>query len=97
MPGINICSAVRSRPEDLQAWLESRPTGGGLEVAAMADSPLHEDPTVGPPIYNRPLMSIKVKSENQKNGTIVHVQKEENLKPSELPGKNRGNERGTNR
>ena len=25
-------------------------------------------------------------------GTIVHVRKEENLKPSELPGKNRGNE-----
>jgi hypothetical protein len=24
------------------------------------------------------------------NGTIVHVRQEENLKPSELPGKNRG-------
>ena len=26
------------------------------------------------------------------DGTIVHVRREENLKPSELPGKNRGNE-----
>ena len=29
---IKIGASVRYRPEDLQAWLESRPTGGGLEV-----------------------------------------------------------------
>lgn len=31
---------------------------------------------------------ISVKYEN---GVIVHLRQEENLKPSELPGKNRGN------
>jgi len=30
------------------------------------------------------------------DGNIVHVRREENLKPNELPGKNRGNEYGRN-
>ena len=29
------------------------------------------------------------------NGTVVHVRREENLKPHELPGINRGIENGT--
>lgn len=28
------------------------------------------------------------------DGTIVHVRQEENLKPNELPGRNRGEEHG---
>jgi hypothetical protein len=31
------------------------------------------------------------------NGNIVHVRKEENMKPTELPGKNRGKDHGINR
>jgi predicted DNA-binding transcriptional regulator AlpA len=31
---VKIGAAVRYRPEDLAAWLESCPTGGGQETAA---------------------------------------------------------------
>lgn len=31
---IKIGAAVRYRPEDVSAWLESRPTGGGENTAA---------------------------------------------------------------
>jgi hypothetical protein len=31
------------------------------------------------------------------NGAVVHVRKEENLKPAEMPGKNRGKDHATNR
>jgi predicted DNA-binding transcriptional regulator AlpA len=31
---LKIGSAVRYRPEDISAWLESRPTGGGQQAGA---------------------------------------------------------------
>ena len=31
---LKIGAAVRYKPEDLSAWLESRPTGGGQEAKA---------------------------------------------------------------
>jgi len=32
---IKIGAAVRYRPEDISAWLESRPTGGGHQAEAL--------------------------------------------------------------
>ena len=31
---LKLNSAVRYRPEDIQAWLESRPSGGGHQAGA---------------------------------------------------------------